>query len=401
MMIPIPDFRSVTAAKPSGRAMGLCAFVAIMVLAFVALPAAGLAGDTRTGNDVKIGSGERLSENLYVAAGSFDFDGQIDGDINVSAGQATIGGTVDGSLHLFTGRSDLEGSVTGSVYIMSGRVRISGPVSSDVVVLGGDLELSSSGRIGGNLMVAGGQIDLRGTVEGDVTGTSGRTTLGGTNNGSVDLNTGDLSILDSARINGHVTYTSRNDADVSGNARIAQGITHEDSNPWGSGDHVLGRASGSLLRTLWALVAGAVLIGLAPRLANRIGGNGKAFLSSLLHGIVGMVVVPIAALVLLITVIGIPAGVLVLVGYLAVLYLSQVFAGMALGRFLLPGKWNDGSRGFHLLAMAIGVILIGATRFIPVPYIGGLIMLLVTLWGVGAAVMMVSPLQRETDPGLI
>jgi cytoskeletal protein CcmA (bactofilin family) len=381
--------------------MGLCAFVAILALAFVALPAAGLAGDTRTGNDVKIGSGERLSENLYVAAGSFDFDGQIEGDINVSAGQAMIGGTINGSLHLFTGRADLKGSVTGSVYIMSGRVLISGPVSGDVVVLGGDLELSSSGRIGGSLMVASGQIDLRGTVEGDVTGTTGRTTLGGTNNGSVDLNTGDLSILDSARINGHVTYTSRNDADVSGNARIAQGITHEDSNPWGSGDHVLGRASGSLLQTLWALVAGAVLIGLAPRLANRIGSNGKAFVSSLLHGLVGIVVVPIAALVLLISVIGIPAGMLVLAGYLIVLYLSQVFAGMAIGRFLLPGKWNDGSRGFHLLAMVIGVILIGATRFIPVPYIGGLIMLVITLWGVGAAVMMVSPLRRQMEPATL
>ena len=381
---------------PTPRAMLIAAMSMLLLFGAIAMPYRGVANDTRAGNDISIRSTERIQESIYILAGSVEFDGTAERDLNVIAGDATIDGTVRGTLHLAAGTSELGGTVEGSVYIASGRTRITGTVEGDVVMASGELELTSSGRIGGGLFVLSGQIDLRGTVEGDISGTVGRTTLGGITNGEVDLSTGEFSIINTARVNGEVTYTGRNNPNIDGSAVVTQGVTHEELDPWGGGDHPLGRASGNLLRSLWGLLAGVLLVLVAPRLADHLGANGRRTVRALVFGLIGVIAVPIAVLLLMVSVVGLSAGLVALATFLMLLYLSQVIVGLTIGRSILPKSWNDGSRGFHLLAMTLGVIVLSVTRFIPLPYLHGVISILVTLWGVGAALMLFW--NRSTDP---
>jgi cytoskeletal protein CcmA (bactofilin family) len=375
--------------------MTVAACVLITLSALLAYPSFGLTADTRTAGDVVIGQGERVTDDLYVAAGTLEFNGQAEGDIVIAAGEATIGGTIAGSVHLATGQTEVTGTIDGSLRVLSGTVTLSGSVGGDVVMAGGQLTMPSSGQIGGNLIVAGGTIDIRGRVEGDVTGYTMQSALDGTFQGAVDLRTSSLDIGNTARITGPVTYTSRQDADVSANAQLAQGIEQEQLDPWGDGENPVARASGSLLRTLWALVAGALLVIAAPRLVNKLGTNGRQVLRSLLFGILTLVVAPVLAIVLMVTVIGLPAGILLLGLFLALLYLTQVVVGITIGRFILPRRWNDGSRGFHLLAMTLGVVALGAMRLVPIPYVEAALGLIVTIWGAGAAVMLFGVLNRQ------
>ena len=78
------------------------------------------------------------------------------------------------------------------------------------------------------------------------------------------------------------------------------------------------------------------------------------------------------------------------------LYLSQVFIGLALGRFILPDRWGDLGRGYNLLAMTIGVIILFAPRFIPLPFLDPAISVVVALLGLGAA--MVGVTMRRYSP---
>jgi len=382
---------------PTGRAMWLLALALLLVFATLTLPGWGLAADTRSASEVNVAQSERITDDLYIAAGSVDFQGQASRDVSILTGDATIGGTIRGSLNLAAANADINGTIEGSLRIVSGKVRITGSIAGDVVVAGGQLELASSGLVGGNVLLASGSADLRGTVEGDVTGYAMSSTIGGTVQGSVDVRTSNLDVLNTARVTGSVTYTSRSDADVDSGAQLGQGINQENVDPWGDGDNPIGRSSGSLLRTLWALIAGVVLVVSAPRLADQLGGNGKNLVPAFILGVIGLIAVPLLALVLLATVIGIPAGLIVVVMFLIALYLTQVFAGMAIGRFILPNRWNDGSRGFHLLAMTIGVLLLGATRFIPLPFAGGILTLLITIWGLGAVVMLFVPFGHQDN----
>ena len=379
------------------RWLGLAAFALIALVGIISLPVSGLAGDNRTGSEVEIESTERITEDLYVAARSFTFAGTATGDVLAAAGGVDVTGDIDGSLMVAAGEADLDGDIGGSLRIASGRVHITGSVAGDVLLMAGRLELASGATIGGNLILGGGDVDLYGTVNGDINGWVGDLTIAGAVQGAVDVRAGSLAIDASARIAGPVTYSSRTEADVSPGAQVAQGITREELDPWGNGEDAFSRAAGSLLRIIWALIAGVVLVVAAPRLANALGGNAKRLMPALPLGLLALIATPLAIVLLMVTVIGFPAGLIVLGTYLVALYLTQVIVGMAIGRFILPNGWNDGSRGFHLLAMAIGVILIGALRFIPLPYVHGLIMLVITVWGLGAVAMLLASLNHRGE----
>ncbi|MEJ7901327.1 MAG: hypothetical protein WKF63_05735 [Thermomicrobiales bacterium] len=394
-----PDPKASPRPAPHARQMALAALVLIVMVGIIAYPSFGLSAETRTAGDVEIGKGERITDDLYVAAGTFEFNGQAERDVTIAAGEATIGGTIAGSVQLATGQADITGTIDGSLRVLSGTVQISGRIGGDVVMAGGQLDLPSSGQIGGDLIIAGGTVDIRGRVVGDVSGYTMQASLGGTVQGSVGVDTSNLDILNTARITGPVTYTSRQDADINTNAQLAQGVQREEINPWGGdGNNPLSRASGSLLRTLWALVAGTLLVLAAPRLANQLGSNGRRLLRSLAFGVLTVIAVPILAIVLMVTVIGLPAGIVLLAVFFVALYLTQVIVGMTIGRFILPTSWNDGSRGFHLLAMTLGVVLLGALRLIPVPYLYTLLSLIITIWGAGAVLMLAGSLIRQSTP---
>jgi hypothetical protein len=91
--------------------------------------------------------------------------------------------------------------------------------------------------------------------------------------------------------------------------------------------------------------------------------------------------------ILLVTVIGIPIALIGVAMFFVALYLSQVWVGTAIGRFILPDTWGNFGRGYNLLAMVLGVIIIAGLRAIPVPYVGWIVTALVTILGLGALVV--------------
>jgi hypothetical protein len=98
---------------------------------------------------------------------------------------------------------------------------------------------------------------------------------------------------------------------------------------------------------------------------------------------------------LLATVVGIPIALIGAAFFAAALYLSQVVVGLALGRAILPKRWDTAGRGYNLLAMTIGVIALAALRLIPVPLLGTGIAALTAVFGLGAVVV---GLRRRPTP---
>jgi hypothetical protein len=75
--------------------------------------------------------------------------------------------------------------------------------------------------------------------------------------------------------------------------------------------------------------------------------------------------------------------------------LSQVFVGLALGRVVLPATWKEHTRGYNILAMAMGMILIGVVRSLPFPYISSAIAIFSAVLAVGAVIMALRPDRPE------
>lgn len=274
---------------------------------------------------------------------------------------------------------------------------VSGTVGGDLIVIGGTATVEPGGSVRGSVTMHGGNLTTRGDVAGDVTGTLERFTIDGPIAGDVSVRAGDLNLGGGGSVEGDLSYVSGTDADIADAATVGGAIDRQTIAPWGVDDSWRGRFFSPLVRTLWMLVTGAAVIALAPRLASALDATMRRPLAALVVGLIAIIVIPIIALLLAISVIGLPVS-LILVGvYLTALYLSQYVVGQRLGTLILPDRWNDDSRGYLLLSTTIGVLLLSLLRYLPIPFVGNAVDLVITIGGLGAAVLLLGHLRpRES-----
>lgn len=323
------------------------------------------------------------NRDVVAAANTFDLtsNGSVGGNLMVVAREATIGGNVGRSARLAARR-----------VMITGNVRIQG----DVLVAAQDVVIGEGVRIGGDL-IATGDIEVRGEVGGDVRSSGGEILIDAPVGGDASLASDEVRLGPAARIAGDLTYESAEAAVVDPAAQVAGATERRDRNSVDLGDGVgafggigalTGGIVGAVIRLLCALIAGLVVVLITPRAAVAVAdGARRRPLPSFFIGLGLLVFLPILLALFLVTVVGAPIALVGFALFFVALYLSQVFVGLAIGRFILPRSWGDTGRGFNLLAMAIGVILLAAIRAIPAPYLSGVVALLTAILGLGAVVV--------------
>jgi cytoskeletal protein CcmA (bactofilin family) len=381
-------------AHPRSRHLGLAAFAIIVILVTVAVPLLTGASTYRGGFTVNT-SGTAVDGNLYVASFRSRIDTNVDGDLSLASFTSTVYGDVGGSLHLLGGRTSLHSDISGSVYVASGYVDVHGTVGGDLVIGAGRASLAEGSRVEGDVIVLAGQLESSGSVQGTLYASTLLLHQSGTIDGNMEVQSDRLNIAGSANVGGSVRYQSPTEADIQAGATITGATERTNATPWtGIGDGALA-PFGPLLKLVWSLIVGAALIAVAPRLMYRFAEIVAPVVQPTIIGVIGLLSIPVFATIALITVLGIPIGALMLVAFVAALYLSQVVVGLAIGRFLLPRRWRDGSRGYLLLAMTIGVILVGVARMLPVPFLNIGVVLLVSCLGLGAILSIVLDLTSD------
>jgi hypothetical protein len=115
---------------------------------------------------------------------------------------------------------------------------------------------------------------------------------------------------------------------------------------------------------------------------------------SLLLGFILLVCIPVGAVLLLATIIGVPLALLVVILYLALLLIGYVSAGLGLGDWALHRFAAAGAarRGARLLAAAAGMLAV--TLLARLPWLGGFVLLAAIVIGIGALLLQAK--QRTT-----
>ena len=102
---------------------------------------------------------------------------------------------------------------------------------------------------------------------------------------------------------------------------------------------------------------------------------------------------PVAAIIVCITVVGIPVGLIALVLYAIAIYISQVFVGLLIGQLIIGRFRGVESKAMMIGALALGLFILTLLQWIP--FIGFWVGLAVALFGVGA--MAVSEIRRRNE----
>lgn len=372
------------------RFFSLLTFV---ILCFFVLVPEGLAAKFETGNEYSLDEGEVVQDSLYVGAGTVAIRGTIEDDLIVGGGTVVVSGDVLGDVMVGAGTVNISGSVADDVRAAGGLVSVDGEVGGDVVSSGGTVNFGSESTIGGDLVAAGGTVRSAGLVTGRAKISAGDLSISGTINGNVEAVTENAPRLSStAKIGGDFVYTSEDEAELREGASIVGEVTHKLPEVRGERVQPGGLALFFGLGLVWKIVflaamfvAGAVLIALFPRWTKNAADNipSKPWLS-LGWGFLLLIVTPIASVLLLITVIGLPLGLFVGGLYAAALYLAWIVVGRYTGRQVIRLIRKEGEPSPYW-SLLLGLVILALIMLIPILNIFAYFVFVIA--GLGAAIL--------------
>ncbi len=269
--------------------------------------------------------------DLYLAGKRIEVDAPVDGDLIAAGKDIRVTGKVHSDLMAAAQKIELSGSVGDDMRSFASELKVSGRITGDLLVFGGELELTDGsvvegllkvyggkvtleGTVKGNVDIAGGELDHRGTIEGDLKARTGLSTIQGDIGGKSILASKTLKVKDGASFQGDVKYWRRK-GKVDLGPYLKGG--ESDLDP-ALKDRVMGDVGWSALLfgfwiawSIYILSSALVLFLLNHLLTRSFQRAGIALVhigKSLGYGALYVFGLPIASLLLLITLIGAPIG---------------------------------------------------------------------------------------------
>ncbi len=355
--------------------------ILILFAFFLLLPSVTSGSVFRSEEKLVIAKDQVINDDLYFAGNSITVDGIINGDLIAAGADIRIRGTINGGLIAAAGNIIVNGNVTNDIRVAGGTVEIGGSVGDNVLVFSGNLISGKETSIGRDLTIGAGSAVIDGTVKGNITGGAGNVELAGTTIGNVNLTVdNNLKLSPGAKIDGNLDYTSPKHAEISG---IVNGKTTYIEKP-AKEKGTESRITGEILGYLWLLLIGILCFTLAPQVSQKISENVPVNpFKNLLWGILFLIVTPILAIILLITIIGIPLSLILMAGYIVEIYVSRIFVGYWIGQYILKKLNRETKHRVLVLALGLLAVFIG----INLPILGTFVHFVIIILGLGAIVL--------------
>jgi hypothetical protein len=273
---------------------------------------------------------------------------------------------------------------------VGGTVAVRGTVGTDLVAAGGTVSVDQSARISRDMALAGGEVWFLGTAGRNAWIAGARVEISGTIGGNLLIRASEIRLLPTAVVRGNLTYSSEHPIQIAEGARVAGTVTQEafPVRPMPSRQALRGlRVFFGIADFFWMLIVTLVLVAVTPRGVQAAADAARTRLgASLGWGLLFLFTVPLAIVALMVTVLGIPAGVLLFLAHLLALFTSHAAAGLAVGQTVAPRLQSP----YAEAAIGVGIIAIATN----LPYVGWLLRLLVVAVGFGALILVVW--QRRT-----
>jgi cytoskeletal protein CcmA (bactofilin family) len=352
-------------------------------------------------DDAQPAAQRRVGSDTFVFGGSVRIDQPVPGDLIAAGGNVDVDAPVAGDAMLAGGNLRITAKVEQSVYAGGGRLILDAPIGRNLRVGGGQVDVGPMAAVAGNVTVGGGQVSLRGPIKGMVTAGGGRVLIDAAVDGDVVSNAGRLTLGPNARLAGKLSYRSGDELVRDPAAQVAgaierlpmpgRGASSAERRERGWAEHAR-RAGPSWLWTVGLMAIAALLVGALPVTSQRVADALRTrFGWSLLWGFIALVCIPVAALILMISIVGIPLALLVVLLYLALLLVGYVGSGVALGqwalgRFKADAAARTGWRIAAAMAAVLALALLGS-----VPFVGGFVALVAVLAGIGGIALLFAP----------
>jgi hypothetical protein len=326
-----------------------------------------------------------LRGDQYLAGGTVDVHGKVEGDLTMAAAQAGLDGIVTGDVAAIGALVHVGGVVGDDVRVLGGRVIVQGSVGDGLLAGGGEVTLTPGTRVGGNAILGGRRVIDLGDVDGDLLAAGQYVEIAGDVRGRTTVRADEVVIGPKARLSGDLVVRSPNPPRIAEGARISGKVILDEIPGPGFLGWLRIAARAAAMQVGLLLVAWSWMV-FAPRLS-----RDAAVLEWRETGIVqgfGFAVVvglPILAVLLAITVVGIPLAVGVAAIWAVLLLVGYSSTAICLGGWLRarrPGVASAARLGESLLWTLLALLLLRGAEAIP--WVGSVVTAGAVFWGAGA-----------------
>lgn len=299
----------------------------------------------------------------------------------------------------------------GDVYAFSAQVNLSGSVNGDIITAASDIKINSD-NVGGNIRAAGAIVDITSKKVRNITaagqeifineeteakgvylvgekikfyGKAEELMVGGTEvlidgvvSGNIKVNCDKLIIGKDAKIDGTIEVEAAEQPVIQGDIDESQIIFNKintSSNYDFTGVSILGKVFNLITAVILAIILTLLCKKYFEKSSNIV--KSKPWLPVLI-GFSALIIIPIAAIILLFTVVAIPISVISLIIYGILIYLAPIISGIILGKII----FKDMNIYISALIGTVGIKLL-----MLIPYLGGILLFIAILLSLGLFVL--------------
>jgi cytoskeletal protein CcmA (bactofilin family) len=343
-----------------------------------------------------------VSRNIYSAGANVRPSAAVEGDFVAVGGRVIIDQPVKGDVMLAGGSVDVRAPVGDDVRAAGGDINVESAIGGELFATGGNITLTKAARVASTASLFGGTVSIDGRIDGPLSVSAQKVVLNGEVNHDARFRAEQIELGPTAKITGTLDYASPNEIKRADGATIGGAISrmaddsamhdrnmHEANRDW----HMRMGRSGSTwvgsIFTFFALLAcAAVFLLIFPTFSAKASDAVRTSpWAAITIGFGALVCVPLLAILLFVTILGIPLGIIAVALYPVLLLLGYVVGVLFVARRAQNAMSKDASGsfattiGFYALALLL-VMLLGR-----LPFVGGLVVFVITIVGIGASLI--------------
>ncbi|MBN1168676.1 hypothetical protein JXA63_02180 [Candidatus Woesebacteria bacterium] len=349
----------------------------------------------RTGDVITLMEDEVIDRDFFAAGDTVEIFGTVNGDVYAAGSNVIVNGVINGDLLAAGGVITIAGEISDDVRVAGGTVTVNADIGRNITVFGGNVDITENATIAGSVVSGAGNLFVSGPVAKDITVGAGSMSLSNIVGGDIVSGVGELRVSSQANLGGDLYYYSDQEASISQGASVSGVIQRndpetrwrvnvdvdeeelrEDAQGFLKGVTTVGK----MISFSSLLIVGLLMTKLFPNYSQKVVTRLKESpWKSLGVGFLLLIAVPLAAIIAMITVVGIRISLIALALYSIFLYVSKVFVILWAGEFLMSkiSKKNNAYGSFTLGLIAYFVVTL-------LPVIGGLIKFFTLLFSLGA-----------------
>lgn len=357
----------------------------LIFLSLFLIPTLGLGSNFKADKDVTIGS--KLIGDTYIASEKIIIDNEIEGDLNCAGASILINKTIGEDLNAAGQEIIIRGEIKDDAKIIGDEIQITNNIDGSLIIFGSKVSIAKTVNIQDDVIIFANSVEFEGNSNGKVSIWASNVNFNGQVLLDANIHASNLNIGENSLFLSNLEYSNLDGPiNIKKEAVLGKTTFNEKSKNIQKENTFNQFFSLSLIRSILSAGLVILLIIISKTIffedAVTILSTEKS--QSFLIGALYFISTPIVAIVLMITIIGLPLGLLTVFAYGFSLYFAGTISALIVAKHISV-IYKIKTEDFKLLLLSLAVFICFQLIYL-IPFIGSLTMIVIVCTSIGSLI---------------